>query len=193
MRVTFILILVCSVLSSQAQFASEEVIYENGQSLSGINDIKMGDIDQDGDMDAVVASANNDKVFHLLNDGNGIFDAPEVITYKSLNPQDLALADVNDDGNIDILAVSQSFTVLEWLLGDGDGNFDDNLTIASNRTFLGIPYLSVSVSNIAGAIVFEKEVSQNSQFETIDWPTGTYTGHFNAAQESAHHSLIILE
>jgi len=95
------------------------------QSLSNAEDIELGDLDGDGDLDAYLARGNNQSDEVWLNDGSGTFTN----SGQSLGNSDstnTAMSDLDDDGDLDIVTTSinanhaQSHTI--WL-NDGTANF----------------------------------------------------------------------
>ncbi|MFI4883253.1 MAG: FG-GAP-like repeat-containing protein [Phycisphaerales bacterium JB064] len=76
--------------------------------------IALGDIDGDGDTDAVTGNGRNQTVSVLLNDGVGGMSAVGLVPLAGL---DVGLADFNGDGHLDI-ATDDGVA-----LGNGDGTF----------------------------------------------------------------------
>ena len=101
------------------------------------SDIVAGDMDNDGDLDLVVANSNTDRLSVLLSNGDGTFAAE--VTYEvdidrgpaRIVPHALALGDLNDDGNLDVAVLSYVDTALgtpgavSILFGDGTGALPD--------------------------------------------------------------------
>src|SRR5262249_60177650 len=83
--------------------------------------IALGDVDGDGDLDAVTANPNSPNQL-LINDGTGHFistDLPEIQPTESL---DIALGDLNGDGRLD--AVVATFDAEnQMLIQDSTGQF----------------------------------------------------------------------
>ena len=79
--------------------------------------IDVGDLDGDGDIDAVVANrAALDQI--LINDGTGNFsDAPRT---GAIRTEDVALGDMDGDGDLDAVFAGADSLVM---LNDGSGNF----------------------------------------------------------------------
>lgn len=119
------------------------VFINNGQDLGSLNQnhysVNLGDIDGDGDADALVTSGfNNDpsKNQIWINDGKGNFTGTVLSTYDS---GDLALGDLDKDGDLDILITYQ--TGAKIYLNEGKGNFTISMqdfgTIGSSGADLG--------------------------------------------------------
>jgi hypothetical protein len=119
------------------------VFTDNGQDLGSLNQnhysVDLGDIDGDGDIDALVTSGfNNDpsKNQIWINDGKGNFTGKVLSTYDS---GDLALGDLDKDGDLDILITYQTGTKI--YLNDGKGDFTISMqcfgTIGSSGADLG--------------------------------------------------------
>src|SRR5262249_56722789 len=68
--------------------------------------IALGDVDGDGDLDAVTANPNSPNQL-LINDGTGHF-TPTEMTITPSRSVDIALGDVNGDDHLDVLFVTAS-------------------------------------------------------------------------------------
>ena len=84
--------------------------------------VELGDLDTDGDLDAVVANSGPETVW--LNDGLGNFSPhPNTPSFGGAGDS-LALGDLDDDGDLDAVVGSFIFTQPETVwVNDGDGNF----------------------------------------------------------------------
>jgi len=88
-------------------------------------DLKLGDLDGDGDLDLVTASFFNVSV--RLNDGTGVFSGTQNMSSISYS---VALGDVDGDGDLDILAASDNYNFgLVMRLNNGFGTFGDALIV----------------------------------------------------------------
>jgi len=86
-------------------------------------DIELGDLDGDGDLDAVVANYNTaDTVW--LNDGTGGF--VEHGTFGLPTSTDLALGDLDGDGDLDVVVTRNTGLAQRTYLNDGDGVFSSH-------------------------------------------------------------------
>jgi len=108
------------------QLFGSGVFADSGQSL-GSNpsiDIKLGDVDGDGDIDAFVANASYQANKLWLNDGNGTFtDSGQSLGGSS--SYGLALGDMDGDGDIDAFVANLGSANRVWL-NDGNGTFTDS-------------------------------------------------------------------
>ncbi|GAB4018798.1 beta strand repeat-containing protein [Spirosoma koreense] len=93
-------------------------------------DVALGDIDGDGDLDLLIAKDQNDvgesyTVSVRLNDGSGTFTPPALNPEVSVGsgPQSIALGDVDGDGDLDLLTANEFGNGVSLRLNDGSGNF----------------------------------------------------------------------
>ncbi|MCL4264758.1 MAG: VCBS repeat-containing protein [Anaerolineae bacterium] len=95
------------------------------QSLGSANDIALGDLDQDGDLDAYVAKTGPDQVW--FNNGRGEFvDSGQLL--GNLAATAVALGDLDNDGDLDAFLTNASSNVQPsqvWI-NDGTGHFTDS-------------------------------------------------------------------
>lgn len=88
-----------------------------------------GDVDEDGDVDIVVAGSRGHMVF--VNDGSGAFTVSSVQTFGSTRHP--SLADVDADGHLDLVVALplSGDAVPGYLLGDGAGGFGQPVALES--------------------------------------------------------------
>jgi hypothetical protein len=82
----------------------------------------LGDIDGDGDKDAVVVDRDSD-VLHLLVGQGLAFIEMDATLAVGRDPRDVLLRDFDGDGNLDLLSVDNASSTLSLLQGLGGGAF----------------------------------------------------------------------
>ena len=83
-----------------------------------------GDLDNDGDMDIVVANGRHWAEFNqvFFNDGNGFFRRSKFLSKEATASYATPLADLDNDGDLDIV-VANDRTMNQVFFNDGKGNF----------------------------------------------------------------------
>jgi hypothetical protein len=90
----------------------------------GPGNVAVGDVNQDGKPDLMVASGQARSVAVLLGRGDGRFDpAPGSPLRVPDGPSEMALGDVSGDGNLDLVLASHGSYGVMLLIGDGQGAF----------------------------------------------------------------------
>ena len=113
--------------------------------------IDAADIDGDGDVDVVSASAADDKIAWYENlDGNGRFGAQNVITTDSSFAVSVATADIDDDDDIDVISASLNGQIVWHENTDGKGRFGEHWVIASEAIGTRSVFSSIFVSDADG-------------------------------------------
>jgi hypothetical protein len=93
-----------------------------------VRKVALGDVDGDGQLDAVAVEHDTYFVTVLLGDGRGGFrPAPHSPVRAASGPRphthDVVLGDVNRDGRLDVLTTNVNDNAVSVLLGDGAGRF----------------------------------------------------------------------
>ncbi len=107
-----------------------------------IYDLKVADIDRDGQLDLIGIGNNGLSV--LLGNGDGTFQAPLSVGITGLQAGFWALADLDRDGKLD-LVVGSSGTAVTVALGIGDGSFQ--LPVSYPITITNVSALTVGDFN----------------------------------------------
>lgn len=132
------------------------------------------DIDTDGDIDIIAlesAQPDEEFVFVLLNNGEGIFEQAETID-AGMNPRNLTVADLNSDGLDDlIVALSSPLGVVSVRLGLGDGQFAEPVYYPAGNGGLHVEVGDVNADNVLDVVV-------TSQASTIHVLNGVGDGTF---------------
>ena len=111
-------------------FGAQQVITTNADGAVRVN---VADIDQDGDIDVISASQNDDKIAWYENtDGNGTFGAEQVISVAAITPLGMYTADLDGDGDFDVLSASIGDGKIAWYENDGAGMFGPQEVIDGN-------------------------------------------------------------
>ncbi len=96
-------------------------------SLNGLSmDAAAVDVDNDGDLDVVVAHEFRANIL-LINDGSGRFadESARRLPRASHDSEDIGVADFDGDGDQDIIIVSEDDEINELYINDGAGFFSD--------------------------------------------------------------------
>lgn len=98
---------------------------------------KAGDIDNDGDLDILVAASFAPNKL-LINNGSGKFtDASSRLPQQSFDSQDVTVTDFNNDGNLDLFFVGNQNQTNELYINNGGGSFSDlgnRIPVSGNST-----------------------------------------------------------
>ncbi|MBC8753352.1 T9SS type A sorting domain-containing protein [Kordia sp. YSTF-M3] len=114
----------------QGAFGAQQIISTNADVAVSVY---AEDLDGDGDMDVISASANDDKVAWYENtDSQGTFGAEQLITNAD-GARSIHAADMDNDGDIDVLyAASQEDKIAWYENTDSQGNFGQDHIVISN-------------------------------------------------------------
>lgn len=102
---------------------------------SYIQDIKIADMDMDGDKDVVVNTTSSDEYIIWVEnlDGNGNFGNPTIILTNESTPNRITVGDFDNDNDMDVAFTSVFHDLIGWLENlDGNGNFGP-INILSNE------------------------------------------------------------
>jgi hypothetical protein len=124
--------LLCAAVPAQVVFQPPQVVPLPVTGVFLTNPV-LGDLDGDGDLDAIVTTGAGAGGFlqRFLNDGDGNF-APMQVIQGFAGPMGAALHDMNGDGRPDYVLAFSSMTIVLW--GDGAGGFLGNTSVGSNSS-----------------------------------------------------------
>ncbi|MDA0282002.1 MAG: FG-GAP-like repeat-containing protein [Planctomycetota bacterium] len=103
--------------------------------LSFPDDVKVADLDGDGDLDIIAGDGTQVSV--MLNSGQGAFSAGVLYPAGVSFFEELALGDFDNDGDLDVVTSSFFGTTLGLLMNQGDGTFSAPMTITSTASLEG--------------------------------------------------------
>ncbi|MES2791685.1 MAG: FG-GAP-like repeat-containing protein [Planctomycetota bacterium] len=149
------------LLNNGAGVFGAATLYDTGVKNSGKfpTSVKLGDMDNDGDLDIVTANSNtgkNGSISILLGNGAGSFGAANVTKTLGRRPRDLVLFDTNGDGNLDVVATNLLSKNVVVLNGNGAGGLAGPVSYAVGATpnsiiegdFNGDGILDVAVTSL---------------------------------------------
>jgi len=159
------------------------VIFDENSSFSV--DIKVGDIDNDGDLD-IVSNADNMMRLYWHESDNGSFISHEIDPNGTMSRY--TLGDIDEDGDLDLLVIPlfSQFADLYWL--EFDGEYNNAVSIIDDVGNNQISAINLSDLNLDGHLdliivsrYFDNVVWIDNLFENLDQfniieNTSTFTG-----------------
>lgn len=125
------LIILSFHLYSQIYFSEQIVIDQTD--VDSPQSVYTADLDGDGDMDILAASADDDKIAWYENtDGKGAFGPQQVINTDTDSPRSVYASDLDGDGDMDVVSASIFDDKVAWYENtDGQGTFGPLKLISS--------------------------------------------------------------
>jgi hypothetical protein len=124
------------------------------------NAIALGDLNGDGDTDAVTGNQDG-TIATLLGDGQGGFGAP-ILRAVGTQIAALTLGDFTGDGKLDVVATNHLSNSMRFVVGNGDGTFAATSSVTSVGTDVrsiaaahlnADAFLDVVLGSVAGGLV----------------------------------------
>jgi predicted nucleotidyltransferase len=110
-----------------------QIVYSTGTD-SGPNSVAVGDLNNDGRLDFVVANGDSGNVGVFLGLGNGTFSSQTTYSVGSGSyPFYIAVADLNKDSHLDIIVCNYWDNTIGIFLGFGNGTFSDQTTYPTGQ------------------------------------------------------------
>ena len=158
-------------------FGAQQVI---STSANGAWNVYAADVDGDGDIDVLSASALDDKIAWYENtDGLGSFGAQQVISTDADSARSVYAADIDGDGDLDVLSASRNDDKIAWYENDGGP-----LTLSSNPLQLGGTW-TLQADNVEGTIAmfFFGDTALNIPLDLLGGPGCTSYTNANLGAE----------
>ncbi len=133
------------------------------------------DLDNDGYIDIISASRNDDKIAWYKNDGTGNFDTQAVISIEADWASDVFAYDINGNGYIDVISTSRNDNKIAWYENDGAGNFGEQIIISTETD----EPTSIFVCDIDNDNDSADIISASFFDDKIAWYTNDGNGNFD--------------
>ena len=134
----------------------------------------VGDFDEDGVPDFVVASTNDNSVDLYLGVGDGTFATTPIQISGAPDPLSIGVGDLDNDGHLDLVVGTEDSFIISVLLGNGDGSFQNPSTYA-----VGFFSTQVTLADVNGDTVLDAIVS-NTNDASVSVLLGKGDGSFQS-------------
>ena len=111
------------VAQAPGVFVEENTISTDAK---GAYSVFAADVDGDGDVDVLSASADDNKIAWHENDGSGGF-TEHIISSEADGARSVFAIDMDGDGDVDVLSASFRDNKIAWYENDGDENFTSHV------------------------------------------------------------------
>ncbi|CAF4428439.1 unnamed protein product [Rotaria sp. Silwood2] len=124
------ILIICFTVPKQQDRPCQHIFKTTARSSSGYNSrppsAAIGNLNNDSQLDIVVANSGTDTVGIFLGYNNGTFQAQKTYSTGSKSqPYSVVLGDFTDDNKLDIVALNYGTNSMGLLVGHGDGTFED--------------------------------------------------------------------
>ncbi len=155
-------------------FSNEQEITEIAD---GVNFLYTIDIDNDGDIDVLSTSENDNKIAWYKNlDGNGNFSVQKIINGEANNAKSVSATDVDNDGYIDVISTFSSNEVAWYKNINGVGGFGTKQIITTKSH--GVKHITHGDLDSDGNI---DVISASSDDDKVAWYKNTNgNGNFSS-------------
>jgi hypothetical protein len=117
---------------AQLRFSDFPQVFDG--TVDGVRSVVTADLDGDGDLDVLSASAGDDKIAFYRNDGSGTFGAQEIISDQADVGTSAFAADLDGDGDQDVLSASANDNTIALYRNDGTGTFAPQEVVSTTIT-----------------------------------------------------------
>ncbi len=156
-----------------AQFSTG---YELNAQTMQANDIDLGDLDNDGLPDIIVAHAQDNKISWFRNLGGNQFELLQDLVPNLPTPFSLAVSDIDGDGDKDIFASGAGNNQIVWYENDSTGTFG-TANLIGTATWAHLTATDLNGDGLPDLLVGSQTGSE------IKWYENLGNGLFSAEQQ----------
>jgi hypothetical protein len=159
--------------------------------------VSLADVDGDGDLDLLLANADDGTVQTCLNQGNGCF-RPRATTRVGAAPASIAVGDVDGDGDLDLVTANYYDSTLSVRRNNGRGVFNSRPGV---DVHVGRWPYCVVLADIDGDGDLDLLAAHGDSANTVSVRRNAGAGRFGGTQEvrvgwggensSAPHGLVV--
>ena len=147
------------------------------RTANGAQDVYAADLDGDGDLDVLSASADDAKIAWYENDGQGNFGRQQGIDNQAFNASSVYAADLDNDGDVDVISAAARVDRVAWYENDGNGNFSGRQVITTQAD--GVQDVYVTDLNGDGD---PDVLSASANDDKVAWYENDGAGNFGQPQ-----------
>jgi hypothetical protein len=152
-------------------FGPQQIITDNANEAQSVYTF---DIDNDGDIDVLSASYDDDKIAWYENtDGFGSFGSQQIITTNAVGARSVKASDIDGDGDVDVLSASSNDAKIVWYenlspLGVNENDFERFLVYPNPTTGVLTVQLKTAIVQIEIYNILGQLIKSNTNQNTID-------------------------
>ena len=132
------------------------------------------DLDEDGDLDVLSASRDDNTIAWYANEGSGHFGNQQIITNTAKGAASVYACDLDEDGDLDVLSALVWDDKIAWYANDGSGHFGDQ-QIISTAAWGPHSVYACDLDNDGDMDV----ISESGGDQNIAWYANDGSGHFS--------------
>ncbi len=110
---------------------SESIVSENGGTELAYG-LHASDMDNDGDLDLLSTSIDDDKIAWYENTGNKTFSYQRIISTQTEKPKSVATADFDGDGDMDVVSAFETGNTIKWFKQESDLTFSGAINLGGS-------------------------------------------------------------
>ena len=118
MKQVVVLLLLSASLVAQGGFGPQQAITTAAEDASSVY---AADLNGDGFLDVISASAHDDKIAWYQNDGTGAFGPQQIISTLADSAESVFATDLDGDNDLDVLSASSLDDKIAWYENLGGG------------------------------------------------------------------------